>query len=66
MNITVNGQTREIPENSTLQALLADLGLAEKPVVIELNREALFPREYATTIIPNDAVIEIVVMAAGG
>jgi sulfur carrier protein len=66
MNITVNGQTREIPENSTLQALLADLGLAEKPVVIELNREALFPREYASTIIPNDAVIEIVVMAAGG
>ena len=66
MNITVNGQTREIAENSTLQTLLADLGLAEKPVVIELNREAIFPRDYATSTIPNDAIIEIVVLAAGG
>ena len=66
MNITVNGQTREIAENSTLQTLLADLGLAEKPVVIELNREAIFPRDYATSVISNDAIIEIVVLAAGG
>ena len=66
MNITVNGQTHEIAENSTLQILLADLGLAEKPVVIELNREAIFPRDYANSFIPNDAIIEIVVLAAGG
>ncbi len=66
MNITVNGQGREIEPNSSLQNLLVALGLAEKPVVIELNREAIFSRDYATTIIPVDAVIEIVVLAAGG
>lgn len=66
MNITVNGQPREIAENSTLHRLLAELGLAEKPVVIELNREAIFSRDYATTMIPAEAKIEIVVLAAGG
>jgi len=66
MNITVNGQPREIESTSTLHHLLVALGLAEKPVVIELNREAIFSRDYATTIVPADAVIEIVVLAAGG
>ena len=66
MSITVNGQLREIAENSTLQSLLAELGLAEKPVVIELNHEAIFSRDYATTMVPADAKIEIVVLAAGG
>lgn len=66
MNITVNGQAREVETNSTLQQLLVALGLDGKPVVIELNRAAIFPRDFATTIIPADAVIEIVVLAAGG
>lgn len=66
MSITVNGQVREISENSTLQSLLAELGLAGKPVVIEMNRVAIFPRDVPTTVIPPDAVIEIVVLAAGG
>ena len=66
MNITVNGQAREIETNSTLQQLLVALGFDGKPVVIELNREAIFPRDFATSIMPKDATIEIVVLAAGG
>jgi sulfur carrier protein len=66
MRITINGQAREIADATTLQSLLAELGLAEKPVVVEMNRVAIFPRDVPMTVIPPDAVIEIVVLAAGG
>lgn len=66
MNITLNGQRREITADSTLHSLLIELDLAGKPVVIELNREAIFARHYNSTIIPADAIIEVVVLAAGG
>jgi sulfur carrier protein ThiS len=34
--------------------------------VVEINRVALFPREYDEKIIEESAVIEIVTLAAGG
>lgn len=66
MTITLNGKTHEIPANSSLTDLIQQLGLTGKPVVIELNRLAIFSRDYATTMIPENAVIEIVTLAAGG
>jgi thiamine biosynthesis protein ThiS len=66
MEITINGTRRTIEAGSTVGSLLEQLGLAGKPVVVELNQRALFSREYAGTIIPDAAVIEIVTLAAGG
>ena len=43
MKLTINGDTREFDEVCTLSELLKTLGLEGKPVVIELNREALAP-----------------------
>jgi thiamine biosynthesis protein ThiS len=66
MEITINGTSRTIEAGLTVGSLLEQLGLAGKPVVVELNQRALFSREYAGTIIPDAAVIEIVTLAAGG
>jgi sulfur carrier protein len=66
MEITLNGTSRTIEAGSTVGILLEHLGLADKPVVVELNQRALFSREYAGTVIPDAAVIEIVTLAAGG
>jgi thiamine biosynthesis protein ThiS len=66
MEITINGTSRTVAAGSTVGSLLEQLGLAGKPVVVELNQRALFSREYAGTIIPDAAVIEIVTLAAGG
>lgn len=66
MTITLNGKAYEIPCDSSLTDLLQQLGLGAKPVVIELNHVAMFPREYATTMIPENANVEIVTLAAGG
>lgn len=66
MEITINGTSRTIEAGSTVGSLLEHIGLAGKPVVVELNQRALFSREFSDTIIPDAAVIEIVTLAAGG
>ena len=66
MNVTINGKLQTIATDSSVTAMLSELGFSGKPVVVEINRVALFPREYDETIIEESAVIEIVTLAAGG
>lgn len=66
MNVTINGKPYELPAESTISSVLEILGFAGKPVVVEMNRLAIFPREYPTTSIPDQAVMEVIVLAAGG
>lgn len=66
MTIKLNGQTHTLHSAITITELLSSLGLAEKPVVVEINQNAILPRLFAETFIhPNDQ-IEIVILAAGG
>ena len=64
--IRLNGSPREIPSAMTLDSLLTHLGLSGKPVVVELNESAVFPRDYAATTVSDGDRIEIVTLAAGG
>lgn len=64
--IKVNGQSREVVDGWNLQQLRQDLGLAEKPIVMEMNRQAISPTQFVETLIPDHAEIEVIVLAAGG
>lgn len=66
MQITLNGQPHTIAAETTLTALLETLGLEGKPVVAELNQQAILPRDFPTTPIRQDDSLEIVTLAAGG
>ena len=66
MQITLNGQVHPLPELTTVAGLLMSLGFANKPVVVELNREAIFPRDFNITPVNDGDQIEIVTLAAGG
>lgn len=55
-----------MPETKTVSALLESLGFGSKPVVVELNKTALFPRDYATTSLNDNDQVEIITIAAGG
>lgn len=66
MTIILNGESRELTDGLSMAALLAELGLEGKPVVVEQNREALLPREIASASIADGDVIEIVQITAGG
>lgn len=63
--ITVNGQTRETAA-ATVAALLDELGLGGRPVLVERNGEALFPRLFAETPLAAGDRIELIELAAGG
>ena len=64
--ITLNGEKRVVENVSTVGDLLDVIGLAGKPVVVEHNQQALFPREIATSPVSDGDLIEIVQVTAGG
>ena len=66
MTITVNGTAQPLPSNPSITGLLVELGLGEKPVVVEHNKTALFPRDYESTKLSEGDSIEIITIAAGG
>lgn len=67
MTITINGQSRTFDASEyTIVTLIVELGLEGKPVVVELNREAVLPGDYAGTPVADGSELEIVTIAAGG
>ncbi len=66
MTITLNGKPTDIELDSTITALLESLDLAGKPVVIEHNKTAIFPRDYSQTQLSESDQLEIISIAAGG
>jgi sulfur carrier protein len=65
MRLRVNGDEHETAA-PTVRGLLNELGFGQKPVVVELNRRALFPREHAEQALKDGDVVEIVQITAGG
>ncbi len=66
MTITLNGDSRELAGEMAMTALLDELDLSGKPVVVEQNRQALLPREVGAAMVRDGDVIEIVQITAGG
>jgi sulfur carrier protein len=66
MQITLNGQPHTLESETSLSELLEALGLAGKPVVAELNEQAILPRNFPSTPIHANDKLEIVTLAAGG
>ncbi len=65
-SIVLNGKPHSIGGELPLTGLLDTLGLAGKPVVVELNETAVFPRDYPQTSVKPGDRVEIVTLAAGG
>ena len=66
ITIILNGHPHETGDGGTVESLLRDLGMDGKPLVVELDEVAVFPRDYAHTAVPAGARVEMVVLAAGG
>lgn len=66
MQITLNGNTREVEEGTTLAALVAQLALKTDRIAAERNL-ALVPRaQYAATVLVDGDKLEIVTFVGGG
>jgi sulfur carrier protein len=66
MQITVNGELREIPFGTTVRGLVEILGLTDGPVAVERNREVVPRAEHVSRELAEGDVIEIVHFVGGG
>ena len=67
MNITINGEQQQFPEQQLpLLELIERLKLNGQPVVVELNQQALLTREFPAIKIKDSDRIEIIRIVAGG
>lgn len=65
MQITLNGSPAETNASDVL-ALLAELDLANKPVIVEHNQVALLKNEHSSTPLADGDQLEVITLAAGG
>jgi thiamine biosynthesis protein ThiS len=66
MNITVNGEAREVPEGLSVAALLAHLKIPAERVALERNLEILPRARWAETQVAPGDRYEIVHFVGGG
>ncbi len=66
MNITLNGSEKTLKDIASLSALLEDLSLDPKTVVVELNNEIIQPGSYAEQMLTENDSVEIIRFVGGG
>jgi sulfur carrier protein len=66
MKIIVNGESKEIDENLSAQALLLTLNLAEKKLALEVNEEIVPKSKLSEYIIQPGDRVEIIHAIGGG
>lgn len=66
MQITLNGQPHELAEPLTVSGLLAVLGLPERKIAVERNREIVPKSSYDEELLDDGDRIEIVQFVGGG
>ena len=66
MKATVNGKPAELASQTTLAALLKEMGIEPLMVACEVNEKIVRRKEYAATVISEGDRIEILQMIGGG
>jgi thiamine biosynthesis protein ThiS len=66
MRIHINGEVRDVPEGLDVRSLLEHLSLPQQRVAIELDRRVIRREDWTSTIVNEDAHIEIVHFVGGG
>jgi len=67
MNLVINGEDHhDLPEPLTVLGLIGHLGLPEKKIAIERNREIVSKSTFATTELSDGDVLEIIHFIGGG
>jgi sulfur carrier protein len=66
MEVTVNGERRQVPDGVTVRALVEHLGLTDGPVAVEVNLAVVPRAQHAEHVVAPGDVIEIVHFVGGG
>ncbi|MBN2375670.1 MAG: sulfur carrier protein ThiS [Sedimentisphaerales bacterium] len=65
MQITINGQAKQLEQGSSVRDLLEKFNLSG-PVAVEINQQICPKKMHSQTILKNADVLEIVTIVGGG
>ena len=66
MQVVVNGESRDVPTQSTVLQLLEQLRVVPERVVVELNLKILKRAEHPASVLQDGDRVEIVQFVGGG
>ncbi len=66
MQVTINGQSRQLPDRTTVAELLDELHLTGKPVAVEVNLDLVPRQRHAGYRLAEGDRLEIVTLVGGG
>jgi thiamine biosynthesis protein ThiS len=66
MEIVLNGEQRQVPDDLTILQLLQHIDIAPERVAVELDREIIRKEDWATAVVRPGAEIEVVMFVGGG
>lgn len=65
MKLKINGEIREI-DADTVEKLLSSFGLSARLVVVDVNGQIVNRKDFSTTHLNANDVVEVLQMMAGG
>jgi sulfur carrier protein len=66
MQITLNGQSHEVAEATTISELLVQLGVQTRHVAVEVNLEIMPQPEHPSYVLQEGDQLEVVTLVGGG
>jgi sulfur carrier protein len=66
ITVSINGEPRQLPANTTVAALINEMGLTGKRIALERNGEIVPRSTFATRQLSAGDKLEIVVAVGGG
>ncbi|HSK03525.1 MAG TPA: sulfur carrier protein ThiS [Kofleriaceae bacterium] len=66
IDVVINGQSRTVNAGTTVAALIGELGLGDRKVAVERNREVVPRAQHATTVLADGDRLEVVTFVGGG
>lgn len=66
IDVVVNGEARAVAPGTTVAALIVQLGLGDRRVAVERNREVVPRAEHGTTVLAAGDRVELVTFVGGG
>ena len=66
MQVIINGESRQVPDDVTIEGLLVHLGLEMERLAVERNREVVGRTHWPVVVLKENDRLEIIHFVGGG
>ena len=66
MLITINGEPREVSDDTNLLDLILDLGVKPEMIAVQHNEDIVDRKDFDQVVLQDDDVVELIRIVGGG